>query len=351
MSSDRHEGNIAEFEIASKHLTERKETVKNIKGFISALFVMVVVTNLSLSASAQVYEYRTKPEGPLSICFSQVVMNHPFRVANVESLEAAVAQHDDIELTVTDAQGDVTQEIANIESFIARGCDAIIVSSLSGKAIYPAYQEVAQAGVPLVIAASGVPEEEGIPYVSYVATDEVAMGERAADYIANKLGGQGNLVVILGVPESTNSVLRSAGFNPQLEYWPNINVVAEQSGQWLRLPTRQVMANILQANTEIDAVFAQNDEMALGAIQAIKDAGREDEIFVVGMDAQKEGLEAIRDENVFDMTIANEWRMDTALQVAIDAVRGAPVPQRVVLKVPLINDFNIEAHYDPEATF
>lgn len=325
--------------------------MKNIKGFIGALFVLVAVTNLSLGARAQVYEYRTKPEGPLSICFSQVVMNHPFRVANVESLEAAVAQHDDIELTVTDAQGDVTQEIANIESFIARGCDAIIVSSLSGKAIYPAYQEVAQAGVPLVIAASGVPEEEGIPYVSYVATDEVAMGERAADYIANKLGGQGNLVVILGVPESTNSVLRSAGFNPQLEYWPNINIVAEQSGQWLRLPTRQVMANILQANTEIDAVFAQNDEMALGAIQAIKDAGREDEIFVVGMDAQKEGLEAIRDENVFDMTIANEWRMDTALQVAIDAVRGAPVPQRVVLKVPLINDFNIEAHYDPEATF
>lgn len=316
----------------------------------SALAVVAAFT-FDAASHAQPYEHKTKVEGPIKICFSQVVMNHPFRVANVKSIEEAAAKHSDVELTVTDAQGDVNKEIANIESFIARGCDGIIVSSLSGKAVYPAYHEVAGAQIPLVIAASGVPEEEGVPYTSYVATDEVSMGERAFDYIANKLGGKGNLVVLQGVPESTNSVLRTEGFSAQAPYWPNIKIVAEQSGQWLRLPARQVMANILQANPQVDAVFAQNDEMALGAIQALEDAGRTENVFVVGMDAQKEALESIKNGNLFDMTIANEWRMEKALEVAIDAVRGKPVPQRVFLRVPMVNDLNIDQHYDPNATF
>lgn len=300
------------------------------------------------------YEYKTKESGKLTIGFSQVVMNHPFRVANVESLKAAAAAlPDDVgELIVTDAQGDVNKEIANVESLIARGVDAIIISSLSGKAIYPAYREVAQAKIPLIIFASGAPEEEGVPYVSYVATDEVAMGQRAADYIANKLEGKGNLVIIEGVVESTNSILRTQGFNPQIEkYWTGIKVVARQSGQWLRLPTTEVMTSILQANPDVNAVFAQNDEMALGAIDALTKAGKTQGVFVVGMDAQKEALQAIKAGGLFDMTIKNEWNGTVALETAIKAVRGETVSPRVVLDVPMVNRFNIDQIYDPESIF
>jgi len=297
------------------------------------------------------YEFKTKPSGQLKIGFSQVVMNHPFRVANVNSIKAA-AQKQGVELIVTDAQGDVNKEIANIESLIARQVDAIVVSSLSGKSIYPAYREVAKAKIPLIIFASGVPDDENVPYTSYVATDEVAMGQRAADYVANKLQGKGKLVVINGVPESTNSQLRTQGFMPQIKrFWPEIDIVAEQSGQWLRLPSQKVMTNILQANRDVDAVFAQNDEMALGAIDALNKAGRADDVFVVGMDAQKEALQAIRQGGPFDMTIKNEWDATQALQTAIDAVRGKRVPKRVVLDVPMVNGHNIEHHFDPESVF
>lgn len=282
--------------------------------------------------------------------FSQCVMNHPFRIANVESAKQAAEKYG-VELIVTDGQGDVNKEIANIESFIARKVDVIIVSSLSGKAIYPAYKQVAAAGIPLIIAASGVPDDPSIPYTSYVATDEVIMGQTAAKYIAEKLGGKGNLAYIRGVAESTNSELRHRGFTEEIAKYPDIKIVAKQSGEWLRLPAMQVMTNILQANDKIDAVFSENDEMALGAIEAIKKAGRENEMFVVSMDAQKEALEAIKNTKIFDMTIKNEWSLDTAVKLALDVANGKTIEKRVLLDSPAINKDNIDKMYDPNSIF
>ncbi|WP_424768592.1 substrate-binding domain-containing protein [Paenibacillus sp. sgz302251] len=296
------------------------------------------------------YEYKTKAEGDIVIGFSQAVMNHPFRIANVESAKATAAELG-IELIVTDGQGDVNKEISNIESLIARKVDAIIVSSLSGKAIYPAYKQVAEAKIPLIIAASGVPDDESIPYVSYVATDEVTMGQQAAQYIGKLLNNKGNIVVIDGVPESTNSELRRQGFMPEIEKFADIKVVAHQSGDWLRLPAMQVMTNILQANDEIDVVLAQNDEMGFGALEAIKKAGRENEIKVIGMDAQKEALELIKNGDSYIMSVKNEWSLDTAVKLAVDAVRGKPIDKRVVLDSPIIDKANIDEYYDPNSIF
>ncbi|RFU60998.1 substrate-binding domain-containing protein [Bacillus sp. V59.32b] len=296
------------------------------------------------------YSYKTKEEGDIVIGFSQSVMDHPFRIANVESAKKA-AKKLGVELIVTDGQGDVNKEISNIESLIARNVDAIIVSSLSGKAIYPAYKQVAQAQIPLIIGASGVPDDPKIPYISYVATDEVSMGQRAAQYIAELMGDKGNLVILDGVTESTNSILRSEGFMPEIEKHKDIKVVAQQSGEWLRLPAMEVMSNILQANNKIDVVFAQNDEMAFGAIEAIKKAGRMDEIKVVGMDAQKEALQMIKETDEYVMTVKNEWDLETAVKLAIDAVRGQEVPKRKELDAPVIDDKNVDGFYDPKSVF
>jgi ABC-type sugar transport system substrate-binding protein len=302
------------------------------------------------SGDGSSYIYKTKKEGDIVIGFSQSVMDHPFRIANVESAKKA-AKELGVELIVTDGQGDVNKEISNIESLIARNVDAIIVSSLSGKAIYPAYKQIAQAEIPLIIGASGVPDDPEIPYVSYVATDEVTMGKKAAEYIAKLMGEEGNLVILDGVTESTNSILRSEGFMPEIEKHSNIKVVAQQSGEWLRLPSMEVMTNILQANDKIDVVFAQNDEMAFGAIEAIKKAGRSDEVKIIGMDAQKEALEMIKNTDQYVMSVKNEWDMKTAVKLAIDAVRGKEVPKRVELDAPLIDDSNIADFYDPESVF
>jgi ABC-type sugar transport system substrate-binding protein len=292
-----------------------------------------------------------RPDGRLTIGFSQVVMNHPFRIANVESMKDA-ARDLGVALAVTDAEGDVDREIANIELLIDRGVDAIIVSSLSGEAIHPAYRKVADAGIPLIIFASGQPESDDTPYTSYVGTDEVAMGGRAADYIGERLGGEGSLVVINGVVTSTNSKLRRQGFMSQLERsWPNLTVLAERSADWLRRPAQQVMTELLRAHPRIEAVFAENDEMALGAVDALRKAHRTRDTLVVGLDGQKEALQAIRQGGPFAMTIRNEWDGRPALEMAVAAARGEPIPKRVVLDVPLIDERNVDEHFDPSLTF
>ncbi len=307
-------------------------------------------TNPADTAASPSADGGNKAGKKITIGFSQTVMNHPFRIANVDTAKKAAADMG-VDIIVTDGQGDANKEISNIESLIARKVDAIIVSSLSGNAIYPAYKQIAQAKIPLIIAASGVPDDESIPYTTFVASDEVTMGQQAAKYIAEKLNSKGNLVILDGVVESTNSQLRSKGFMPEIQKYPDIKIVAEQSGQWLRLPAMQVMTNILQANSEIDAVFAQNDEMALGAIEAIKKAGRMDKIKVVSMDSQKEALEKIKNTNELMMTVKNEWSFETAVKLAIDAANGKEIQKRVILDSPVIDKSNVDKFYDPNSTF
>lgn len=280
----------------------------------------------------------------LVIGFSQCVMNHPFRIAMVDSFREAAKNYDNIEILVTEGDGDVNTEIANIESLIQRGADAIIVSSLSGKAIYPAYQQIADAGIPLIIAASGAPDDDSIPYTSFVSTDEVVMGETAADYCASLLGEKGKLVILRGVVESTNSALRYEGFIPSIEKYPDIEIVAEQSGEWLRLKAMEVMTNILQANPEIDLVYSENDEMALGAMEAIKDAGRENEIVIVSMDGQPDAMEEIKNGGMFKMTIFNESNTAVALESAIKAAKGEAVDKRIYLEAPVIDINNVDEY-------
>lgn len=289
-------------------------------------------------------EENPKDDEKLLIGFSQAVMNHPFRIAMVDSFEAAAKQYDNLDIIVTDGEGDVNKEIANIESMITRGADAIIVSSLSGNAIYPAYEQVAEAGIPLIIAASGVPEDDSIPYTSFVATDEVVMGETAAKYVADLIDETGNIVILRGVVESTNSALRDKGFMPEIEKYENINIVANQSAEWLRLTAMQVMTNILQANDDIDVVYSENDEMALGAMEAINDAGRSEEMVIVSMDGQPDAMEEIKKGGMFKMTIFNESDTAVALETAIAAANGEKVEKRIYLDAPVIDINNVDEY-------
>lgn len=268
------------------------------------------------------------------IGFSQCVMNHPFRISMVNSVKEAAKDYTDVELIVVEGDGDVQTEITNIESLIQQGCDAIIVSSLSGTAIYPAYKEVHDAGIPLVIAASGCATEGEDAYNYYntfVSTDEVEMGVTAAKYANDFLGGEGNVVMIRGVVESTNSLNRYNGWNQEIVNYPGLKVIVEQSADWLRLNANEVMTNILQANPEIDLVYCENDEMALGCLEAIEDAGRESEIMIISMDAQQDACEAVAAGGSFKLTISNSSDCHEALKAAYELAQGKTVEKRIFL--------------------
>lgn len=278
-----------------------------------------------------------------TIGFSQSVMNHPFRIAMVNTFKSAAKNYADIVPIVVEGDGDVQKEITNIESLIQQGCDAIIISSLSGTAIYPAYKQIYDAGIPLVIAASGNAQEDEEAYKyynSFVSTDEVEMGMGACDYANTLLNGKGNIVMIRGVVESTNSANRYEGWNKQIGNYPGLNVIVEQSAEWLRLTATEVMTNILQANANIDLVYCENDEMALGCLDAIKDAGRENEMKIISMDAQQDACEEILKGGAFVMTIENVANTAVAVEAAYQLAQGNPVDKRIILKYTIVDATN-----------
>ena len=281
------------------------------------------------------------------IGFSQCVMNHPFRIAMVDSVKEAAKAYDDIELIVVEGDGDVQTEITNIESLIQQGCDATIVSSLSGTSIYPAYKEVHDAGIPLVIAASGCAQEDEDAYNYYdtfVSTDEVEMGRAAADYANELLNGEGKIVMIRGVVESTNSMNRYVGWNEQVVNYPGLEVIVEQAANWLRLDANQVMTNILQANPEIDLVYCENDEMAMGCLEAIQDAGREDEIMIISMDGQEDAAQEVQKGGPFKLTITNCSDTTEALAAAYKLAQGESVDKRIVLPYEMVTSENVDTY-------
>ena len=281
------------------------------------------------------------------IGFSQCVMNHPFRIAMVDSVKEAAKAYDDIELIVVEGDGDVQTEITNIESLIQQGCDAIIVSSLSGTSIYPAYKEVHDAGIPLVIAASGCAQEDEDAYNYYdtfVSTDEVEMGRAAADYANELLNGEGKIVMIRGVVESTNSMNRYVGWNEQVVNYPGLEVIVEQAANWLRLDANQVMTNILQANPEIDLVYCENDEMAMGCLEAIQDAGREDEIMIISMDGQEDAAQEVQKGGPFKLTVTNCRDPTEALAAAYKLAQGESVDKRIVLPYEMVTSENVDTY-------
>ncbi len=281
------------------------------------------------------------------IGFSQCVMNHPFRIAMVDTFKDAVKDYPDIEPIVVEGDGDVQTEITNIESLIQQGCDVIIVSSLSGTAIYPAYRQVYEAGIPLIIAASGCASEgeEAMNYYnSFVSTDEVEMGIAAADYANTLLNGEGNVVMIRGVVESTNSLNRYNGWNSKAKDYPGIKVIVEQAADWLRLDANQAMTNILQANSDIDLVYCENDEMAMGCLEAIQDAGREGEIQIISMDGQEDAALEIKKGGPFKLTITNNSDTHEAVAAAYKLAKGESIEKRIILTYELVTAENVDAY-------
>jgi len=285
----------------------------------------------------------------LVVGFSQGVMNHPFRIANVESMKSA-ARAAGVRLLVTDGKGSTEVETENMNWLLDQGVDALVVSSLSGPAIYPTYRRVGKWKVPLVLFASGVPDDD-TPYTAFVAADEMDMGARAATFIGERLGGQGRIVVVRGVTESSNSRLRSAGFEAALSAdFPAIDVVSRESGEWLRRPAFEVATRTLSAFDGIEAVFAENDEMALGVVDALRRHHRQSEAFVVGLDGQREAVWEIGLGPPFVMTIKIEWNGTKALDIALAAARGDDVPRQTVLDAPRIDVSNAARFLDEEAT-
>ncbi|QIB70149.1 ribose ABC transporter substrate-binding protein RbsB [Aminipila butyrica] len=214
-------------------------------------------------------------------------LNNPFFV---DLKDGAQAKADELgaKLVVLDSQDNSATELSNMEDLITQGVDLILINPTDSKAVGSAVAAANEAGIPVITLDRSA--ETG-DVVCHIASDNVAGGKLAGEFIVKELNGAGKVVELEGVPGASAAIDRGTGFNEAIAE-SDLEVVAKQTANFNRAEGLSVMENILQAQPEIDAVFAHNDEMALGALEAIKASGRD--IMVVGFDATDDALAAVK---------------------------------------------------------
>ena len=266
---------------------------------------------------------------------------------------AAADANADIEAVVLDAGGDVARQIAQMEDLIQQEVDAIIIWPTNGEAVIPAVRKAQKAGIPVVVTNSNI-AEAGFDFIkSFSGPDNITQGARSAEIMCDKFKDMGiadeaQVVHITGQPGYTTAIERAKGFEDRLpEVCPNVTIVDTQPGDWNREKSQQVMEAFLVKYDDIDGVYAGDDNMGVGALNAAKAAGRDGIIFVgatnfaVGSEAMAAGdyWGSIYQSPVDDA--------EAALQTAVDILSGKDTPFLNYFDTPKITQDNMDEFTKP----
>ncbi len=272
------------------------------------------------------------------IGLSMNTQTNPFFVDVKDGVQKA-ADELGIELYVTDAQDDPAIQMKDIENLITKNPDAIIIDTCDSDAIVASVEACNEAGIPVFTMDR---ESNGGEVIAHIGYDAIKSGKIAGQYLVDTLGGKGNIVELQGIMGTNVAQNRSKGFNEIIAANPDMKIVACQVADFDRATGMTVMENILQANDKIDGLYAANDEMLLGALEAIEAAGRLDEITMIGCDAIDDTLEAIKSGKV-EATIAEPpfFLGKAILNTAFDYLEGKDVEANVILDNSLVTADNV----------
>ncbi|MBJ3761833.1 sugar ABC transporter substrate-binding protein [Maribius pontilimi] len=266
---------------------------------------------------------------------------------------AAAEANDMVETVVLDAGGDVARQIAQMEDLIQQDVDAIIIWPTNGEAVIPAVRKASQADIPVIVTNSNIAEQGQDFIASFSGPDNITQGSRSAEIMCDKFKEMGieseaRVVQISGQPGYTTAIERAKGFEDRLpEVCPDVTLVETQPGDWNREKSQQVMEAFLVKYDDIDGVYAGDDNMGVGALNAAKAAGRDGIIFVgatnfsVGYEAMEAGdyWGSIYQSPVDDA--------EAALQTAIDVLEGKEVPKLNYFDTPKITQENMSEFSKP----
>ncbi|MFI5721921.1 ABC transporter permease/substrate-binding protein [Streptomyces cyaneofuscatus] len=296
----------------------------------AALAVAVVVGGVSYFNSGS-------SGGTTKVGMSLSTLNNPFFVQMKDGAQAE-AKKAGIDLTVTDAQNDASQQANQLQNFTSSGVSSIIVNPVDSDAVGPGVRSANKADIPVIAADRGVNKADA---ATLVASDNVAGGKLAADALADKLGGKGSIVILQGTAGTSASRERGAGFAEGLKAYPDIKVVAKQPADFDRTKGLDVMTNLVQSHPGITGVFAENDEMALGAVKALgSKAGKS--VSVVGFDGTPDGLKAVEAGTLYASVAQQPSELGRiAVQNAVKAAKGEKVEKTVKVPVKVVTRENV----------
>ncbi|AUX42077.1 LacI family transcriptional regulator [Sorangium cellulosum] len=264
--------------------------------------------------------------------FSQTGAESSWRVAHGKSIqEEAEKRH--IQLLFADGQNVHNNQVNAVNGFITKGVDILVIAPQESLGWKPTLKEAKRAGIPVVLTSRGVDAEEDL-YTTVLVADFVWEGRQAGEWLAERTKGNARIIELVGTPAADVATMRKAGFAEAIAKHPDMKIIASQSGDFTRTKGKAVMETLLSAHKgEINAVYAHNDDMALGAIQAIEAAGLKpgQDILVVSVDAVKPAFEAMTQGKLNATVECNPMHGPLLFDTIEKIVRGEKVPKQTIV--------------------
>lgn len=270
---------------------------------------------------------------------------NPFRSTESDSIRSAAKQNG-VKLLYANAQSQEPKQISDIRDLISRGSDALIVAPLLSSGLQSAFSAADKAGVPVVLIdrqTAGTPCKD---YITNIESNFLRQGQIAAKELAKLTNNKAKIAVLEGTPGASVTNDRNKGFENAIKGKSGMKVVASQTGNFVRADGQQVMEQIIQANPDINAVYAENDEMAIGAITALKSAGKNpgQDVKIVGIDGTQDAAKAIMTGDLNATVTTNPRFGPKAFQVLKDYMAGKKVPQNIRVKDELVTKSNAQQY-------
>ena len=275
---------------------------------------------------------------------SLLTMTHPFFHNLARGLEEGAAAHN-MTVSINSAEFDVARQQNQVSDFIVQGVSAIVMSPADSKAIGTSIKEANDAGIP-VFTVDIAALSEGVHIVTHIATDNYSGGRLAGEAVLEALGETGGKVAIIDHPEVESVILRTKGFRDVIEAAPggNVEIVAQLTGFGVKDKAFRVAEDILQANPDLDIVFAINDDTALGTVAAIEKAGKSGKIQVVGFDGTLEARRAIRDGKIYADVIQHPHQLGTmSIEAIVKYMNGEDLPPEQLIPATLYRQADAQA--------
>jgi galactofuranose transport system substrate-binding protein len=277
----------------------------------------------------------------MKVGFAQTGAESAWRTANSESMKAEAAKRG-IDLKFSDAQGKQENQIRAVRSFITQGVDAIVIAPIVETGWDPVLQEAKRAHIPVILTDRTIKTDDESLYTCFIGSDFYKEGEMAADWLAQH-AGKGNIVELQGTPGSAPANERRKAFADGIKKYPDLKIIDSQSGNFERSGGKQVMEAFLKKHGhDINIVYAHNDDMALGAAQAIEEAGLKPgkDITMISIDAIHEGVQAVADGRLNCVVECNPLFGPKVYDTVEKILAGEQVPKKSYNKDELFDATN-----------
>ena len=310
-----------------------KKIIKRLSFLLLAVFVLAACS-IEGEDKGKTEEKSTETsvetkEGGYKIGVSLSTLNNPFFVSIREGIEEK-AKEEGAEVVISDAQNDSSVQSNQIEDLITQKVDLIIINPVDSTAISSSVQKANEANIPVICVDRGSEDGE---VLSLVASNNVEGGKMAGEFILEKVGENAEVIQLEGIPGASSTRERGQGFEEATK--DKINLVASQPANFDRAEGLTVMENLLQAQPDVKAVFCQNDEMALGASEAIKASGKD--IVIVGFDGNDDAVEAVKNGDLAATVAQQPKKMGKlAMENAINHLKGETIEEKIDSPLELV---------------